>query len=81
MSDAVGRRNAVEWTRPLAPEAVYRRLDLTATGTLLTGIAPVPWFAVAAQAIGGLGNGADNVASDTLIQRSVPGTCAAACSG
>ena len=45
---------------------------LTAAGTLLTGIAPVLWFAVAAQAIGGLGNGADNVASDTLIQRSVP---------
>lgn len=45
---------------------------LTAAGTFLTGIAPVLWFAVAAQAIGGLGNGADNVASDTLIQRSVP---------
>ena len=45
---------------------------LTAAGTLLTGVAPVLWFAVAAQAIGGLGNGADNVASDTLIQRSVP---------
>jgi MFS family permease len=45
---------------------------LTAAGTLLTGLAPFLWFAVAAQAIGGLGNGADNVASDTLIQRSVP---------
>jgi len=41
-------------------------------GTLFTGLAPVLWVAVAAQAIGGLGNGADNVASDTLIQRSVP---------
>ena len=30
------------------------------------------WFAVAAQAVSGVGNGADNVASDTLIQRSVP---------
>ncbi len=46
--------------------------SLTAAGTLLTGLAPVLWLAVAAQAIGGLGNGADNVASDTLIQRSVP---------
>ena len=46
--------------------------SLTAVGTLLTGLAPVLWVAVAAQAIGGLGNGADNVASDTLIQRSVP---------
>lgn len=45
---------------------------LTAAGTLLTGLAPVLWLAVAAQAIGGIGNGADNVASDTLIQRSVP---------
>lgn len=45
---------------------------LTAMGTLLTGIAPALWFAVAAQTIGGIGNGADNVASDTLIQRSVP---------
>ena len=53
---------------------------LTAAGTLLTGLAPVLWFAVAAQAIGGLGNGADNVASDTLIQRSVPGRCSGACS-
>ena len=33
---------------------------------------PVLWLAVAAQAVGGIGNGADNVASDTLIQRSVP---------
>lgn len=45
---------------------------LTAAGTLLTGIAPVLWLAVATQAIGGIGNGADNVASDTLIQRNVP---------
>jgi MFS family permease len=45
---------------------------LTAAGTLLTGVAPMLWLAVAAQMIGGIGNGADNVASDTLIQRSVP---------
>jgi MFS family permease len=45
---------------------------LTAAGTLLTGLAPAVWLATIAQAIGGAGNGADNVASDTLIQRSVP---------
>lgn len=45
---------------------------LTAAGTLLTGLAPLVWLAATAQAIGGAGNGADNVASDTLIQRSVP---------
>ncbi len=45
---------------------------LTASGTLLTGLAPAVWFAALAQATGGAGNGADNVASDTLIQRSVP---------
>ena len=45
---------------------------LTAAGTLLTGLAPAVWLAVTAQANGGVGNGADNVASDTLVQRSVP---------
>ena len=44
----------------------------SAAGTLLTGLAPVVWFAVIAQATGGAGNGAGNVATDTLIQRSVP---------
>lgn len=45
---------------------------LTAAGTLLTGLSPLVWLAAIAQATGGAGNGADNVASDTLIQRSVP---------
>jgi MFS family permease len=45
---------------------------LTTAGTLLTGLSPSVWFATIAQAIGGAGNGAGNVASDTLIQRSVP---------
>jgi MFS family permease len=45
---------------------------LTAVGTLLTGLAPAIWLAALAQATGGAGNGADNVASDTLIQSSVP---------
>ncbi|MGZ8651570.1 MAG: MFS transporter, partial [Actinomycetota bacterium] len=41
-------------------------------GTLLAGLAPLIWLAAMTQTIGGAGNGADNVASDTLIQRSVP---------
>lgn len=45
---------------------------LSAAGTLLTGLSPVVWFAAIAQSVGGAGNGAGNVASDTLIQRSVP---------
>jgi MFS family permease len=45
---------------------------LTAAGTLLTGLAPAIWLVALAQVTGGAGNGADNVASDTLIQRSVP---------
>ena len=45
---------------------------MTGLGTLLTAVAPAVWFAVAAQAVSGAGNGADNVASDTLLQRSVP---------
>jgi MFS family permease len=45
---------------------------LVGVGTLLTGLAPALWFVVVAQMLGGAGNGADNVASDTLIQRTVP---------
>jgi MFS family permease len=45
---------------------------LTGIGTLLTGLAPALGIAVAVQALAGVGNAADNVASDTLLQRSVP---------
>jgi MFS family permease len=45
---------------------------MTGLGTLLTAVSPAVVFAVGAQAVSGAGNGADNVASDTLIQRSVP---------
>lgn len=45
---------------------------LTAAGTLFTGLAPFVWLAAIAQLTGGAGNGGENVASDTLIQRSVP---------
>lgn len=46
---------------------------ITAVSTLLTGLAPNGVTAGAAQAAGGLANGAENVASDTLVQRIVPG--------
>jgi MFS family permease len=45
---------------------------LTAVGTLATGLAPALAAAVAAQWVGGIGNGACNVGGDTLIQRTVP---------
>ncbi|HEY6565940.1 MAG TPA: MFS transporter [Actinomycetota bacterium] len=45
---------------------------MTGVGTLLTAISPAAWFAVMAQAVSGAGNGADNVASDTLIGSTVP---------
>jgi len=44
----------------------------TTAGTLLTGLAPFVCLAVIAQTTGGAGNGACNVATDTLVQRSVP---------
>lgn len=57
----------------VAPKALFiGGWVLSGLGTLLTATAPAVWFAVIAQAVGGAGNGADNVASDTLIQTSVP---------
>jgi len=41
-------------------------------GTILTGVAPVVVFAMLGQAVAGLGNGIENIAADTLIQRAVP---------
>jgi hypothetical protein len=41
-------------------------------GMLLTGVAPAFGFAVACQLLAGAGNGGQNVASDTLIQQTVP---------
>jgi MFS family permease len=46
---------------------------LVGAGTLFTGLAPAIGAAVGAQAIGGLGNGLQNIASDTLVQQNVPG--------
>jgi MFS family permease len=41
-------------------------------GTIATGLAPLVALAAAGQAVAGLGNGLENVAADTLIQRAVP---------
>lgn len=45
---------------------------ISAVGTLATGLAPVLLAAVGMQILAGSGNGLDNVARDTLIQRTVP---------
>jgi MFS family permease len=41
-------------------------------GAIATGLAPVVAAVAAGQAIGGFGNGVQNIAADTLIQRAVP---------
>jgi MFS family permease len=45
---------------------------LSGAGVLAAAAAPTIAFAIAAFAVGGLGNGIDNVAIDTLIQQHVP---------
>jgi MFS family permease len=47
-------------------------LLLMGAGGLLTGLAPLFGVAALAQAVAGSGNGLDVVATDTLVQRSVP---------
>lgn len=41
-------------------------------GTIATGLAPLVVVAALGQAVAGVGNGVENVATDTLIQRAVP---------
>jgi len=41
-------------------------------GTVATGLAPLIAVAALAQAMGGFGNGLENIAADTLIQQAVP---------
>jgi len=45
---------------------------LSGLGTILTGVAPLVVVAALGQAVAGIGNGIENVARDTLIQRAVP---------
>jgi MFS family permease len=47
-------------------------LGLYATGAVATAIAPGLLLVAAAQALSGLGNGVENVATDTLVQRLAP---------
>lgn len=56
---------------PLAP-VLLLGIALAGGGTLLTGLAPGLPFAAAAQGFAGAGNGLENVANETLIQRTVP---------
>jgi MFS family permease len=46
-----------------------------AAGTIVTGIAPSVALACAGQAVAGVGNTADLVGTDTLVQQRVPETC------
>lgn len=41
-------------------------------GTVLTGLAPFLLVAAIAQGVAGFGNGLENIAADTLVQRAVP---------
>jgi len=67
---------ALALTRPrvrISPSAVYvGGLLLCGIGTAATGVSPVLAAAVAAQAVAGAGNGAENVGVETLVQRAVP---------
>ncbi|WP_291412557.1 MFS transporter [Actinophytocola sp.] len=45
---------------------------LVATGTAATAVAPALLVAAALQAVAGMGNAAENIAGDTLVQRLVP---------
>ena len=47
-------------------------LLLTGCGGLATGLAPALLAAAVAQAVAGIGNGLEVVATDTVVQRSVP---------
>jgi MFS family permease len=60
-------------TRAIGAVAVFTLgLALSGTGGLLTGLAPVLGLAALAQAVAGSGNGLEVVATDTLVQRSMP---------
>lgn len=52
--------------------ALLLGIGLMGTSAFLTGLAPAFALAVAMQGLGGAGNGLENVANDTLVQRTVP---------
>ena len=47
-------------------------IGLTATGAIATALVPTLVAVAVAQAVGGMGNGTENVATDTLVQRITP---------
>lgn len=60
-------------TRRVAPQSVlYGGLALDGAGTLATGLVPNVATGLATQGVGGAGNGLENVATDTLLQLTVP---------
>jgi MFS family permease len=61
------------WRRPPRPGVILvGGWFMTAAGTLATGLAPNGLTAGTMQAVAGIGNGVENVALSTLVQRIVP---------
>jgi MFS family permease len=58
--------------RPPAVALLVGGLALFATGSVATALLPVLPAVIAAQALAGMGNGVENVATDTLVQRLTP---------
>lgn len=59
-------------TRVPPASALLLGIGLMGAGALLTGLAPAFALAMAMQGLGGAGNGLENAANDTLVQRTVP---------
>jgi predicted MFS family arabinose efflux permease len=68
----VGPLLLLRWAAARSTTQLLLGIALLAVGTLGTGLAPLFALALAAQAVAGVGNGIENVANDTLIQRAVP---------
>jgi MFS family permease len=64
LSVRADRRRAATW--------LLAGIGAGAAGTVATGLAPTAWAAGLALAVAGAGNTADLVASDTLVQQTVP---------
>jgi MFS family permease len=63
----------LRWSQRVNPAYLLLvSIFLLAGGTLVTGLAPTLAVALIAQTVGGIGNGLENIANDTLIQRTVP---------
>ncbi|MDQ3941264.1 MAG: MFS transporter [Actinomycetota bacterium] len=63
----------VRWSPPIATTTLFVAAFLaTGLGNLLTGLAPVLALVVVAQVFAGGGNGVENIADNTLLQKTVP---------